>query len=66
MSTVALTRAAARPALMLHGYRFELVKLLSQGRVRALLLACWIVPGHSSGWSAARVRCPSTLCFSAG
>jgi ABC-2 type transport system permease protein len=26
------------------GYRFELVKLLSQWRIRALILVCWIVP----------------------
>jgi ABC-2 type transport system permease protein len=29
---------------MLQGYRFELIKLLSQWRVRILLLACWTVP----------------------
>lgn len=27
------------------GYRFELVKLLSQWRIRVLLLACWVAPG---------------------
>ncbi|MFD4625765.1 ABC transporter permease, partial [Streptomyces sp. NPDC058475] len=26
------------------GYRFELVKLVSQWRIRLLVLACWIVP----------------------
>ncbi|MFE9307810.1 ABC transporter permease [Streptomyces sp. NPDC006706] len=26
-------------------YRFELVKLVSQGRIRLLVLACWIAPG---------------------
>src|SRR4051812_44338033 len=34
----------ARPAPLLRGYRFELVKLLSQWRIRVLLLACWIAP----------------------
>ncbi|GAA0329021.1 ABC transporter permease [Actinoallomurus spadix] len=29
---------------MLRGYRFELVKLLSQWRIRVLLLACWLAP----------------------
>ena len=37
-------RAGARPAPVLHGYRFELVKLLSQWRIRLLLLACWVAP----------------------
>ena len=45
MTAVALTGAAPRPAAMLHSYRFELLKLLSQWRVRLVLLACWIVPG---------------------
>ncbi|GAA4557262.1 ABC transporter permease [Planotetraspora kaengkrachanensis] len=43
-ATVTQPRAAARPAPVLHGYRFELVKLLSQWRIRLLLLACWIGP----------------------
>ncbi|MET9020070.1 ABC transporter permease [Actinopolymorpha sp. NPDC004070] len=34
----------ARPAPLLRGYRFELTKLLSQWRIRVLLLACWIAP----------------------
>ncbi|MEV1179445.1 ABC transporter permease, partial [Nonomuraea sp. NPDC049784] len=43
-STVTEPRAGARPAPVLHGYRFELVKLLSQWRIRLLLLACWLAP----------------------
>ncbi|MCT9931725.1 ABC transporter permease [Planotetraspora sp. A-T 1434] len=43
-ATVTRPRAGARPAPVLHGYRFELVKLLSQWRIRLLLLACWIAP----------------------
>lgn len=43
-TTVTRTWAGTRPAPMLHGYRFELVKLLSQWRIRLLLLACWIAP----------------------
>jgi ABC-2 type transport system permease protein len=34
----------AWPAPVMHGYRFELVKLLSQWRIRVLLVACWIAP----------------------
>src|SRR6266576_2960564 len=35
---------AARRVSVPRGYRFELVKLLSQWRVRLLVLACWIAP----------------------
>ncbi|GAB7004302.1 ABC transporter permease [Nocardioides sp. AN3] len=35
----------ARPASLLPGYRFELAKLLSQWRIRLVLLACWVAPG---------------------
>lgn len=42
---VAPPGVAARPAPLLRGYRFELLKLLSQWRVRLLLLACWTGPG---------------------
>ncbi|WP_405687589.1 ABC transporter permease [Streptomyces sp. NBC_00057] len=37
--------ASARRVPVLRGYRFELVKLVSQWRIRLLVLACWIVPG---------------------
>jgi ABC-2 type transport system permease protein len=43
-ATVAPPEVGARPAPVLRGYRFELVKLLSQWRIRVLLLACWIAP----------------------
>ncbi|QIZ37577.1 ABC transporter permease [Saccharopolyspora sp. ASAGF58] len=36
--------SAARPVSVARGYRFELVKLLSQWRVRLLVLACWLAP----------------------
>lgn len=35
---------AAGPVPLLRTYRFELVKLLAQWRVRLLLLACWLAP----------------------
>jgi len=35
----------ARPVSTARGYRFELVKLFSQWRIRLLVLACWIAPG---------------------
>ncbi|ANP53079.1 ABC-2 type transport system permease protein [Streptomyces griseochromogenes] len=37
--------ATARPVSVPRGYRFELVKLVSQWRIRLLVLACWIAPG---------------------
>ena len=35
----------ARTVSVPRGYRFELMKLFSQWRVRLLVLACWIAPG---------------------
>ncbi len=36
--------AGARPVSVARGYRFELVKLVAQWRIRLLVLACWIAP----------------------
>jgi ABC-2 type transport system permease protein len=35
---------SARPVSVPRGYRFELVKLVSQWRIRLLVLACWVAP----------------------
>jgi ABC-2 type transport system permease protein len=44
-ATIAAGRAArARPVPLARGYRFEMVKLFSQWRIRSLALACWIAP----------------------
>ncbi|MFF1685101.1 MULTISPECIES: ABC transporter permease [unclassified Streptomyces] len=45
-TTVAVghTAAAAPGVSVARGYRFELVKLVSQWRIRLLVLACWIAP----------------------
>jgi ABC-2 type transport system permease protein len=44
-ATIAETGApTARRVSVARGYRFELVKLLSQWRVRLLVLVCWIAP----------------------
>jgi ABC-2 type transport system permease protein len=43
-ATVTLPRGGARPAPVLRGYRFELVKLLAQWPIRLVLLACWLGP----------------------
>jgi ABC-2 type transport system permease protein len=42
--TATSTPTVARPVSVARGYRFELVKLLAQWRVRLLILACWIAP----------------------
>jgi ABC-2 type transport system permease protein len=44
-ATIADNVASARRVSVPRVYRFELVKLVSQGRIRLLVLACWIVPG---------------------
>ncbi|GAA2160548.1 ABC transporter permease [Actinomadura napierensis] len=43
-ATAAPAEIEARPAPLRRAYRFELVKLLSQWRIRLLLAACWIAP----------------------
>ncbi|MET8146401.1 ABC transporter permease [Sphaerisporangium sp. NPDC005288] len=43
-TTLTRPRAGAHPAPVTRAYRFELVKLLSQWRIRLLLAACWIGP----------------------
>jgi ABC-2 type transport system permease protein len=41
---VARPAAVARPVPVARAYRFELIKLLSQWRVRLLIVACWLAP----------------------
>ncbi|MGW3287464.1 ABC transporter permease [Streptomyces sp. NPDC001002] len=43
-TAVAEPTAVARRVSVARGYRFELVKLVSQWRIRLLVLACWIAP----------------------
>ena len=43
-ATVADARVANARVSVARGYRFELVKLVSQWRIRLLVLACWIAP----------------------
>jgi len=44
-ATVAADKAVmARRVPVSRGYRFELVKLVSQWRIRLLVLACWVAP----------------------
>jgi len=43
-AAIAAPSIAAGPAPLLRAFRFELVKLLSQWRLRVVMLACWIAP----------------------
>lgn len=63
MSTVALAGVATRPAPLLRGYRFELVKVLSQWRVRILLLVCWVLPSVFVGVVSRQSFLPSDTVF---
>jgi ABC-2 type transport system permease protein len=44
-TTAPVGAPATHPVSVARGYRFELVKLLAQWRVRVLILLCWIGPG---------------------
>ena len=63
MSTVAQAGVAPRPAPTLHGYRFELVKLVSQWRVRILAAACWVFPAVFVGVVSRQRFLPSDTVF---
>ena len=62
-ATLAPPREVARPAPMLPGYRFELVKLLSQWRIRIVLLACWLAPGGFVAVVSNRSSLPTDTVF---
>jgi ABC-2 type transport system permease protein len=48
---------------MLPGYRFEVVKLFSQWRIRLLLLACWIAPAAFVAAVSRQSSLPSDTIF---
>ncbi|TDD86999.1 ABC transporter permease [Actinomadura darangshiensis] len=56
-------RTEARPAPVLRGYRFELVKLLSQWRIRLLLLVCWLAPAAYVGVVSMQSMLPTDTVF---
>lgn len=43
-AAVASPRAAARPVAVRRGYRFEMIKMLAQWRIRGIIAACWLGP----------------------
>ncbi|WP_405730598.1 ABC transporter permease [Streptomyces sp. NBC_01537] len=55
--------AAARPVSVARGYRFELVKLVSQWRIRLLVLACWIAPALFVAGVSQQSTLPSDTLF---
>ncbi|MCX3062855.1 ABC transporter permease [Streptomyces beihaiensis] len=65
----AATRAAARvpaaalPVSVARGCRFELVKLVSQWRIRLLVLVCWVAPGLFVAAVAEQSTLPSDTLF---
>ena len=55
--------AASRPVPSRRGYRFELVKLLAQWRIRLLLLACWLGPAGFVAVVSQQSSLPSDTVF---
>ncbi|MFF4900838.1 ABC transporter permease [Streptomyces sp. NPDC001068] len=55
--------AAARRVPVARGYRFELVKLVSQWRIRLLVFACWIVPALFVAGVSRQSTLPSDTLF---
>ncbi|MFF7524489.1 ABC transporter permease [Streptomyces pseudovenezuelae] len=64
-TTVAEAAAPARSgaAPVARSYRFELVKLVSQWRIRLLVLACWIAPGLFVAGVSEQSTLPSDTLF---
>ncbi|KUM69657.1 ABC transporter permease [Streptomyces griseorubiginosus] len=64
MTATAIRETTAAPAVpVARVYRFELRKLLSQWRVRLLLLACWIAPGLFVAGVSQQATLPSDTLF---
>ncbi|MFF3512024.1 ABC transporter permease [Streptomyces sp. NPDC002573] len=55
--------AGARRVSVPRGYRFELVKLVSQWRIRLLVLACWIAPALFVAGVSQQSTLPSDTLF---
>ncbi|MFE9597558.1 ABC transporter permease [Streptomyces hokutonensis] len=65
MSAIAVVEhtAVARRVSVARGYRFELVKLVSQWRIRLLVLACWIAPALFVAGVSGQSTLPSDTLF---
>ncbi|MGW2963304.1 ABC transporter permease [Streptomyces sp. NPDC001220] len=62
-TTVTRRPPAARRVPVSRGYRFELVKLVSQWRIRLLVLACWIAPALFVAGVSQQSTLPSDTLF---
>lgn len=62
-ATLAPAREETRPAPVHRGYRFELVKLLAQWRVRLVLAACWVGPAGFVAVVSRQSSLPSDTAF---
>jgi len=58
-----VTAAPAHPVPVRRGYRFELVKLLSQWRLRLLVLAAWVAPAVVVGAVSEQGSLPADTLF---
>lgn len=65
MTAIAVARPStgSRPTAVLRGYRFELVKLLAQWRIRLVLLACWVGPALLVAVMSTQSSLPSDTVF---
>lgn len=65
MTAIAVARPStgSRPTAVLRGYRFELVKLLAQWRIRLVLLACWVGPAPLVAVMSTQSSLPSDTVF---
>ncbi|MEV8545332.1 ABC transporter permease [Streptomyces sp. NPDC051572] len=62
-SVVAEHVVPARRVSVARGYRFELVKLVSQWRIRLLVLACWVAPALFVAGVSGQSTLPSDTLF---
>lgn len=62
-TTPALPRAAAHPAPLRHGYRFELVKLVTQWPIRLVFVACCLGPALFVAAISGQTSLPSDTVF---
>jgi len=63
-ATAAAEHTVAAPRVSVaRGYRFELVKLVSQWRIRLLVLACWIAPALFVAGVSGQSTLPSDTLF---
>ena len=62
-ATVSVSRIGSRPTSVLPGYRFELLKLLAQWRIRLVLLVCWLGPAGFVAVTSRQSSLPSDTVF---